>query len=385
MRNAKLQLYAERKHVKFSRFGRLRLRSIGTLLLLLLLFYILLTRLKPAIQHHVFPKTNDLDFFDISRYPYSEDQTPSVNLVVATTAKDDISWTAKIPIPNLKVLRYVSDSTSAEYRPPMPKKGREALIYLTYLHDFYDKLPDISIFIHSHESPWHIDGALLESLPFALTHLDPYQVQERRYFNLRVSWKYGCPSWIDTTNLTQSTYKPEQHLMASSMRELFGSEIEVPSTLAGPCCSQFSVSRSAIHRRSRAEYKHYMDWIIDSEESDAVTGRVFEHLWPYMFLESKAVDCPIAWKTLCKMYRICFEGGEKGLEKYQKVWDARRAVDGNITFSRELFGKPNDAETLRVRSAEYTKWLHEKLHEALKRGEDEGIRGSALGDLEVPR
>ncbi len=87
-----------------------------------------------------------------SAAPIVDQHAPTVHLVIASLRKDDISWTSKLRIPSLRVIRYVSDAP-AEFTPPVPKKGREALIYHTYFHDFYDTLPDISILIHAHEDP----------------------------------------------------------------------------------------------------------------------------------------------------------------------------------------------------------------------------------------
>ncbi|KAI5369265.1 hypothetical protein Slin15195_G001410 [Septoria linicola] len=360
-----------------SRRLALRPRAIIILLLFTPLCYFLLYHLKPAIQHHAVQR-HDADHFPI---PVKSPDGPSINLVVATTAKDDMSWTKNLRIPHLQVIRYVSDSQSAKYHPSKPK-GREALMYLTYIHDFYDTLPDISIFIHAEENPWHMDGALLESMTFALSHLDFSQVIESRYFNLRVNWKHGCPAQINTSMTTEiDEKKQEQHLMAEAFRAIFGADVQVPEILAGACCSQFAVSRDAIRQRAKYEYKHYMDWLIETSWSDYISGRVFEHLWPYIFL-NRPIECPIEWKSLCSMYGVCF-GGQNQLQKYQQVWDARRAVDGNVTFWKDVW-RPKDTEALRHRSEKYTEWLHERLAAALTSGKAAENRGHVLGDLYTP-
>lgn len=81
--------------------------------------------------------------------------SPSVNLVVASTAASEPFWVSKLTVPNLEVINFVADDPSARYH-PSANKGREALIYLTYLYHFYDSLPDISIFVHGEEYAWYV-------------------------------------------------------------------------------------------------------------------------------------------------------------------------------------------------------------------------------------
>jgi hypothetical protein len=76
------------------------------------------------------------------------------------------------------------------------------------------------------------------------------------------------------------------------------------------------------------------------------------------------------------MYRICFEGGNRGLDKYEQVWDSRKGVERNMTFWRELWN-PKEVVKLRHRRQTYTEWLIETLGVALARGEDEDLREEA--------
>jgi hypothetical protein len=73
------------------------------------------------------------------------------------------------------------------------------MMYLTYLYEFYDKLPDISIFTHGSDWFWHIDGVLEYSTAYAIEHLDLDEVRRRQYMNLRISWLRACPNWINTS------------------------------------------------------------------------------------------------------------------------------------------------------------------------------------------
>ena len=40
-------------------------------------------------------------------------------------------------------------------------KGNEASVYLKYIIDFYDNLPEFTFFIHDEEYSWHHSGSTL--------------------------------------------------------------------------------------------------------------------------------------------------------------------------------------------------------------------------------
>lgn len=312
------------------------------------------------------------DYTTYNEWAYQSNKT--VNLVIASLETDDISWTAKLHLPNLKIVRYVIDAPGAEYHPPVLGKGREALVYHTYFYDFYDKLPDISIMIHPHEDPWHIEGVLQQSMAFTLSHLDLEVVRTRQYANLRVSWTQACPAWIDTTKSPEQALKQEEPYMHSAFVDNFGmSDTEVPGILAGPCCSQFAVTREAVLRNPRHQYKRSMDWLVGTSLSDYISGRIWEHMWPYLFMR-EAIDCPLEWKVYCAMYHVCFEDRD-GPSEYNRLWKEKDALKEDIEFWREILD-PQAGVRARKRIQEIEQLLEAKLKAALQRGTLGSIRAT---------
>ncbi|KAI2779682.1 hypothetical protein F4815DRAFT_179857 [Daldinia loculata] len=308
--------------------------------------------------------------------PFAHDDSKiTINLVVATLRKDDISWTEDIRLPNLNVIRYVTDDMKAPYHPPVPKKGREAMIYLTYMHDFYDNLPDVTIFTHADESPWHVERTLNSSLVFAMSHLDLRQVLQRQYFNLRVSWENACPDWINTTKTEYDDTKQEEHFIRQAFSENFATN-DVPEILAGPCCSQFAVTRDAVRRHPRSQYQRSMTWLMQTDLEDFLSGRVWEHFWQWLF-KGQAVDCPIEWKSYCRMYHICYDLESRKL--LSKLEEERK----DLEKKNGLFGKIADL----LNGMENKKRLEEidaimavELNSALERGKHEAVRMQLLSD-----
>jgi hypothetical protein len=319
--------------------------------------------------------------FGVGSRPTNSNLT--VNLVLATVAKDSIAWTRQLQsqIPSLRVIRYVSDDATATYRPPVPRKGREALIYHTYLHDFYDNLPDISIFIHADETPWHADPAIWGSMPFALSRLDLSHISRARdgYASLRLEWHQACPAWLDTTKSPQESLKQEEPFAAAVMRENFGlKEAEVPRVLAGPCCSQFVATRDAIRRRTKAEYAHMRDWLTNTQINDYITGRVWERMWPYLF-RREASDCPREVEGYCAMFGVCFENADL-YSVYSGLWKKRQHLLDHSGVS-EFFTGPIDTLMKKWHIRQIGFILEDMMLVALERGKDQKLRWEAEGRL----
>ncbi|KAI1778065.1 hypothetical protein F4818DRAFT_284487 [Hypoxylon cercidicola] len=299
----------------------------------------------------------------------------TVNLVMATLLNDDISWTENIQIPNLNIIRYVSDDMDAEYHPPVPRKGHEALIYHTYMHDFYDNLPDITIFTHGDDTSWHVDAALNSSMAFSLSHLDLEQVMLRQYFNLRVDWVGGCPDWINTTRGVNDASKTEEPYMYKAFRENFNTA-QVPEILAGPCCSQFAATRNAIRRHPRSQYRSNMDWLILTDWTDYISGRVWEHMWAWLFM-GEAVDCAVEWRSYCRMYHICF--GAESRNRFRSLEQERKRLEGNMILGGliDWLG----GQKTQGRLDEIDAMMAAELENAIEIGKTEATRTNVLSDL----
>ncbi|KAK8100904.1 uncharacterized protein PG998_007691 [Apiospora kogelbergensis] len=370
------------------------------------------------------------------------DRNVTVHLVLATRAQDDVSWASRLRIPgaaNLRVIRYVSDAPNAPYRPPVLNKGREALMYLTYLHDFYDDLPDVAILVHAEDYAWHAEPALGTSMRTMLSRFDLREVLDdaddgdyethnkkkqgrharlfnraaasgqstiagdrdsgltrrdsgrRGYANLRTGWLHACPDWINTTKTSEESVKQEEPYMREAFLANFGPsgdgvffqpeevQQEVPEILAGTCCSQFAVSRAAVRRRPRAQYRRSMEFLATTPWPDYIAGRTWEHLWPFL-LRGAARDCPVEWKALCRMYGVCFAGAAEQAA-WMERWRERERLREPLEFWQEL-GHPVVAARARSRMHELGEWLRKGLAVAVRRGEGaERVGWEDMGDI----
>jgi hypothetical protein len=249
-----------------------------------------------------------------STSPYSIGKTKPAGsnytrcLVVASLKNEDTTWVNAhlVDLQDAGLLApavYVVDDSKAKFRVPK-NKGHEAMVYLTYIIDHYDSLPDVSIFMHAERHTWHNDELLERDAVEMIQRLSPERVTRDGYMNLRCHWEPGCPSWLRPSIVSEDPGKAEQLVIAQYWRQLFP-EDPLPEVLAQPCCAQFAVSRDRIHELPKERYTFLREWLLSTDLSDYLSGRVFEYTWQFIFTKSP-VSCPSMSICYCDGYGICF-------------------------------------------------------------------------------
>lgn len=259
------------------------------------------------------------NFPPIKAHPSSqgESRANELELVVASTAREDVSWLEKY-VPRWPKNIYVADNRSSPLTVP-ENKGHEAMVYLTYIIDNYDSLPDNVLFIHASRFQWHNDDPDYDGLPALQRFQIPY-LQAEGYVNLRCVWTIGCPAEIrplEDDGVEQNVVTAK-HVYKEGFQELFPEEI-VPEVVAVSCCSQFGVTRETIRRRPRSDYTRFRRWLLDTSLDDNLSGRIFEFSWHIIF-GKKAYHCPSAASCYCNVYGLC------NLTCSEKTCDGRYAL-----------------------------------------------------------
>jgi len=225
-------------------------------------------------------------------------------MVVASMKKENTTW-LQSAVPEWKKNIYVVDDPRAQLTVPV-NKGREAMVFLTYIIDRYDTLPGNIIFHHAERFQWHNDNPDYDALPllesFRLSHL-----KSEGYVNLRCVWVLGCPVEIKPAKDESPPREHEpvtaKHVYKPAFEELFPGQ-PMPDEIGVSCCSQFAVRREVIWRRPKEEYERYRDWLVSSPLGDDLSGRVLEYSWHIIF-GKEAVHCPDAGTCYCKLYGLC--------------------------------------------------------------------------------
>lgn len=159
------------------------------------------------------------------------------------------------------------------------------MVYLTFIIDNYDALPDIMFFHHHHDQAWHQSF----SSGFELKHLNLNTVLNQGYVSPRCL--PGCENVIDLSGdvapVDQLVGKSRDVLISSVLHEFWldgnGKRRKLPKRIAAPCCAQFAVSKEMVRRRGRREWEGLREWLIRTEVGSRESGRVLEYTWHLWF------------------------------------------------------------------------------------------------------
>lgn len=90
--------------------------------------------------------------------PSASSSGPKVEFVVSAVRATNTSWIGE-HFPAVPAHVYVADDPKAPFT-VLKNIGHESNVYLTYIIDHYDSLPDIVVFLHGRRYQWHNDDPL---------------------------------------------------------------------------------------------------------------------------------------------------------------------------------------------------------------------------------
>ncbi|EEP81655.1 conserved hypothetical protein [Uncinocarpus reesii 1704] len=223
-------------------------------------------------------------FTSKGQHTAAPDSASRQHLVVASLRSDNTTWLVE-HLPEWHTNIYVADDPEARLTVPL-NKGREAMVYLTYIIDNYRNLPDYVIFIHGLRYQWHNDD------PIYGTFTEPDQkmacqssaVFAFRYAPLRCTWVPGCPAEMQPLSPTERGLPvrvASERAYASAFKALLP-KVPVPSEVGATCSAQFAATRERITRHRKSDYERMRRWLIETELDDEVSGRIMEYSWHNM-------------------------------------------------------------------------------------------------------
>ncbi|KXL48576.1 hypothetical protein M433DRAFT_14 [Acidomyces richmondensis BFW] len=232
-----------------------------------------------------------------------------VAVVVASQTKDDTTWLRDV-FPTWDKKIYVTDDPSAPLTVPA-NRGREGMVYLTYIIDNYDALPTVIIFQHANRYQWHNDDPLYDGERM-LSRLQIQYVRDQGYVNLRCVWTLGCRVEIHPFSEEGATL-PGADPSSSDARagtfykhafEYLFPGMPVPEEVGASCCAQFAVTAEKIRERPKKDYERYRRWLLETKLTDDLSGRIMEYSW-HMIFGKESVHCPDARTCYCNVYGLC--------------------------------------------------------------------------------
>jgi hypothetical protein len=302
-------------------------------------------------------------------------------LVVGKLKHDDVSW-IDTEFPGLNTSIYVVDDDDPNAPLRIPKnKGHEAMVYLTYIIDHYNELPDTVLFFHPHKGTWH--NNVLNDLDTATTirRLNDAHVARKGYFNTRCHHDPGCPDWLHIDRP-----KAEWDLVKKNEERFFTSQVwrelhpfaPLPTAISQPCCAQFAVSRERIRAHPRSEYVRYRNWLLWTDLEDQISGRIMEYTWQYIFTGQSEL-CPPEHECYCDGYGIC-HGGEAELHNWLQMLRQREILDEDVNLlTNSNRGDSPETAAKRMRVDQLNSELNRLKDEAIERGKDPRSRAVECG------
>lgn len=146
-----------------------------------------------------------------------------------------------------------------------------------YIIDHYDNLPDAMLFIHSQRFQWHNDDPYYDGVGMLRNFQIPY-LRKQGYVNLRCVWTLGCPSEIHPKSDTHRNDVHAGEYFTDGFKELFPG-VPIPEEVGASCCAQFGVSRERVLERPRSDYVRFRDWLLKTDLTDDLSGRIMEYSW----------------------------------------------------------------------------------------------------------
>ncbi|PKY03341.1 hypothetical protein P168DRAFT_271417 [Aspergillus campestris IBT 28561] len=232
-----------------------------------------------------------------------------IALVMAATRAEDLRWLLDYCRDrNAVPLVYSTDSNpDPGFQIPRTTRGRETAAYLSYVVDYYDRLPAYSFFVHSNPDQWHNDlfGPMTKD---TLPHVRLEAVDAQGYVNLRCTHDPGCPTSVNPWDPTQIDIEKDdiRAFFPQVYEALFDvGPDQVPEHIGNVCCGQFAVSRERIRQRPRADYERMLRWAAETELTDSFgVGWVFEKIWHIVF-GTEVIYCPRFEQCRCDVYGWC--------------------------------------------------------------------------------
>jgi hypothetical protein len=189
--------------------------------------------------------------------------------IVTSHWKEDLTWLLESPWPVNLIDKEGADPSPFVPKYVIPNKGQETSVYIKYIIENYDNLPDHVAFIHGHENAYHqchdrplievIRGAQREIHDFISLNnffrLYPFLDESEEYMKIETYWRL-------------LGFKEEDKPVRDTMLEV-------------PIGAQFIVSREAIRRYPKTEWSRWYNMIMN--ESANQLPLFFENIWHIIF------------------------------------------------------------------------------------------------------
>jgi len=186
-----------------------------------------------------------------------------MNNIVVSRYKKNVDWVYKIK--NVNILVYDKETPENPYNVPV-NKGNEASVYLKYIIDHYETLPDYTFFMHDEEYAWHHSGSIIDKYNEAVT-------SSKLFYNINDKCVLG--------NILNDKLIEPILIWYNTYIENYIPKNKIPNnwTEGHRGSAQFLVHKSLITNLPKQFYIDLYIWIINTKMSNFISGRFLEWTW----------------------------------------------------------------------------------------------------------
>jgi len=191
-----------------------------------------------------------------------------MNKIIIAHYNEDLNWVLKL---NNEFDILIYSKTNKDYNMIDGNKGQEVPMYLKYIIDNYDNLPEKNLFLHGHQNSLHQD-------------------YPSDYIIRNVNWENSDYFSVNRRDWYQEVSDKHQ-ISNNSFRgwleknwEIFQNKIDFPENgLFFYSGAQFVVSKKLIKQYDIDFYQNLFNFIQKTDLDSVITSRIFEYTWHYIF------------------------------------------------------------------------------------------------------
>ena len=204
--------------------------------------------------------------------------------IVTSHWKENLDFLKDSKFPVVLIDKQWAEPSWLKPQHVIPNRGREASVYLKYIIENYENLPDHVAFIHGHETAYHQfhEKPLLEMIEGA-------NIEKYEFISLN-NWmrSYSFSNEMTNPSNMQILEKCVDYEMSMDYLPPFYTVINIPIG------AQFVVSRKRLQKHSHETYEKWYNKLM--EDSDIHSAVFFEHMWWILLGDGIfKLDCPKDW------------------------------------------------------------------------------------------
>ncbi|KAI1529584.1 repeatmulti-domain protein [Pyrenophora tritici-repentis] len=218
-----------------------------------------------------------------------DDETQADHLIIKSRLEnEDLSWMDRLPRNwQRTVLTIDNDFAKLHEGAKRVDRGRVADVYLRWIIENYNKLPEVIVFLPPENQPRTSGQHIRSEIP----KLRARSIQSSGFAPLKCPEVEMCEKLVHPFRSPPYEIRTLDEPMGNVWKQIFGDAKMGGEDLAASPSAEFAVSKAQVQKRSVDEYLKAWTWLNRTPMDDDSAGLVLEYLWPFLFGRD-ALFCP---------------------------------------------------------------------------------------------